>query len=72
MKKNERFGLFKGITSEYDEWGRCNQSILPFEPIPLLNVNVKVTIISWTAQVILTQKFRNNEKDPIEAVYVFF
>ncbi|CAF4432940.1 unnamed protein product [Rotaria sp. Silwood2] len=39
--------------------------------VPLKRVNVEVTIPSFAADVIITQVFRNDEKQPIEAVYCF-
>eukprot|EP01090_Pellita_catalonica_P012425 TRINITY_DN2697_c0_g1_i1.p1 TRINITY_DN2697_c0_g1~~TRINITY_DN2697_c0_g1_i1.p1 ORF type:complete len:872 (-),score=214.61 TRINITY_DN2697_c0_g1_i1:89-2704(-) len=40
-------------------------------PIPLESVQVKVKIVDFTAQVEVTQKFKNSESQPIEAVYQF-
>ncbi|CAF4128868.1 unnamed protein product, partial [Rotaria sp. Silwood2] len=39
--------------------------------VPLKRVNVEATIRSFAADVTITQIFRNDEKQPIEAVYCF-
>ncbi|CAF3817745.1 unnamed protein product [Rotaria sordida] len=39
--------------------------------VPLKQVNVEATIRSFAADVTITQIFRNDEKQPIEAVYCF-
>ncbi|CAF1256574.1 unnamed protein product, partial [Rotaria sordida] len=39
--------------------------------VPLKRVNVEATIRSFAADVTITQVFRNDEKQPIEAVYCF-
>lgn len=40
-------------------------------PVPLKSVHVEAHVLSFAADVIITQVFRNDEKTPIEAVYCF-
>jgi hypothetical protein len=41
------------------------------EPVPLLGVRVEAEIKDYGARVVLVQRYRNDEKQPIEAVYKF-
>jgi Ca-activated chloride channel family protein len=41
------------------------------EPVPLEGVSVEACIKSFCARVVITQRYRNTELKPIEAVYVF-
>lgn len=40
-------------------------------PVPLLGVRVDAEIRDFCSRVTLTQRYRNDESSPIEAVYVF-
>ena len=40
-------------------------------PIPLDGVSVEATVRDFCTRVVLTQRYNNREKKPIEAVYVF-
>ena len=41
------------------------------EPVPLLGVSVEAEVRDFASRVLLTQRYRNAESQPIEAVYVF-
>ena len=41
------------------------------QPVPLLGVNITGDLIGRGAKITIRQKFRNNEKNAIEAVYKF-
>jgi hypothetical protein len=40
-------------------------------PIPLIGVQFLIHLIDFCAEVTIKQRFENQEKDPIEAVYEF-
>ena len=40
-------------------------------PVPLIGVAVEATLEDFCSRVVVSQRFRNEEKKPIEAVYVF-
>ena len=40
-------------------------------PVPLTGVSVKANVIDLVAEVTIEQRYVNNEKQPIEAVYKF-
>ncbi|HWW91840.1 MAG TPA: VIT domain-containing protein [Vicinamibacteria bacterium] len=41
------------------------------QPVPLLGVNVEAEVRDFASRVVMTQRYRNAESQPIEAVYVF-
>jgi hypothetical protein len=41
------------------------------QPVPLLGVNVEAEVRDFASRVVMTQRYRNTESQPIEAVYVF-
>jgi hypothetical protein len=41
------------------------------QPVPLLGVNVEAEVRDFASRVVMTQRYRNGESQPIEAVYVF-
>src|SRR6185295_5140045 len=41
------------------------------QPVPLLGVTAHVEMKDFASRVVLTQRYRNAESHPIEAVYVF-
>ena len=42
-----------------------------FKPIPLLLVNIDANVDNFVAEVLMTQKYKNKEKSPLEVVYRF-
>jgi len=42
-----------------------------YVPVPLTEVSIQVRVVNFTAQVEVTQKYVNKEKNPIEAIYFF-
>ena len=42
-----------------------------FKPIPLLLVNIDANVDNFVAEVLMTQKYKNKEKNPLEVVYRF-
>lgn len=49
----------------------CAGLLVGREPVPLEGVSVKACIKHFGARVVITQRYRNTESHPIEAVYVF-
>jgi hypothetical protein len=49
----------------------CCGILVEGEPIPLEGVSVEATIKDFCSRVTLTQRYRNQEAKPVEAVYVF-
>src|SRR4026208_1597206 len=49
----------------------CSGLLVGREPVPLEGVSVKACIKNFCARVEITQRYRNTESHPIEAVYVF-
>ena len=49
--------------------------VLPDEaqpvPVPLVNVEVRVVVSNFIAEVELRQKYQNKEKNPLEVTYFF-
>ena len=49
--------------------------VLPDEarpvPVPLVNVEVRVVVRNFIAEVELRQKYQNKEKNPLEVTYFF-
>ncbi|HXB55145.1 MAG TPA: VIT domain-containing protein [Vicinamibacteria bacterium] len=41
------------------------------QPVPLLGVNVEAEVRDFASRVVMTQRYRNAQSQPIEAVYVF-
>ncbi len=41
------------------------------QPVPLLGVRVEAEVKDYAARVVLVQRYRNDETQPIEAVYKF-
>lgn len=41
------------------------------QPVPLLGVSVEAEVKDFASRVVMTQRYRNAESQPIEAVYVF-
>ncbi len=41
------------------------------QPVPLLGVTVEADVKDFASRVVMTQRYRNSETQPIEAVYVF-
>jgi hypothetical protein len=41
------------------------------QPVPLLGVNLEAEVRDFASRVVMTQRYRNAESQPIEAVYVF-
>ena len=41
------------------------------KPIPLLLVNIDANVDNFVAEVLMTQKYKNKEKNPLEVVYRF-
>ena len=42
-----------------------------FKPIPLQLVNISATVENFIAEILMTQKYRNKERNPLEVVYRF-
>ena len=59
-------GLFSVAPGEEDEWEEDE-----FKPIPLLLVNIDANVENFVAEVLMTQKYKNKEKSPLEVVYRF-
>ncbi len=49
----------------------CCGILVEGEPIPLEGVSVEATIKDFCSRVTITQRYRNQESKPVEAVYVF-
>ena len=46
-------------------------NLYEFAPIPLKSVSVAASVVHAVAQVEVTQTYKNEENDPIEASYIF-
>jgi Ca-activated chloride channel family protein len=58
-------------TTELDP-GRARVGLLAgAQDVPLLGVNVEAEVKDLASRVVMTQRYRNQETNPIEAVYVF-
>lgn len=69
LKEEENYGLFATQNSKgYDEWGRYSDQNFVQSIVPLIEVQIEANIVSWTAEVVVTQKYQNTLQDPMEAM----